>query len=110
MRYTTIVLAVTLGCATLAGAEDQSKTSERLNDAAVLFTEVMAAPDKSIPQDLLEKSHCIVLVPGLKKGALVFGGKYGRGFSVCRNSGAEGWGPPAAIRIEGGSFGIQIGF
>src|SRR6476659_1216646 len=100
MRYITIAWMVAFGCATLVGAEDQSKTTERLNDAAVLFSEVMAAPDKSIPQDLLEKSHCIVLVPGLKKGALVFGGKYGRGFSVCRNSAGEGWGPPAAIRIE----------
>jgi lipid-binding SYLF domain-containing protein len=49
-----------------------------------------------------------VLVPGLKKGAFVFGGKYGRGFAVCRQNG-QGWGPPAAIRIEGGSFGLQIG-
>jgi lipid-binding SYLF domain-containing protein len=110
MRYTKITLTLALGCAALVGAEDQSKTTERLNDAATLFSEVMAAPDKSIPQDLLEKAHCIVLVPGLKKGALVFGGKYGRGFSICRASGGQGWGPPAAIRIEGGSFGIQIGF
>src|SRR3954453_17674171 len=101
MRYIIVPLMVALGCSTLVGAEDNSKTTERLNDAAMLFTEVMAAPDKSIPQDLLEKSHCIVLVPGLKKGALVFGGKYGRGFSVCRATNGEGWGPPAAIRIEG---------
>jgi len=110
MRYTSITLTLVFGCASLAGAEDQSKTAERLNDAATLFSEIMAAPDKSIPQDLIEKSHCIVLVPGLKKGALVFGGKYGRGFAVCRAASGEGWGPPAAIRIEGGSFGIQIGF
>ncbi len=110
MRCTKIALTSALACATLAAAEDKSKTTERLNDAATLFTEIMAAPDKSIPQDLLEKAHCIVLVPGLKKGALVFGGKYGRGFSICRASGGQGWGPPAAIRIEGGSFGIQIGF
>src|SRR3954451_20538770 len=100
MHYTKHLLAVTLQCATMPAAEDTSKTAERLNDSAALFSEVMAAPDKSIPQDLLEKSHCIVLVPGLKKGALVFGGKYGRGFSVCRQATGEGWGPPAAIRIE----------
>jgi lipid-binding SYLF domain-containing protein len=70
----------------------------------------MGAPDKSIPQSLLDKSHCIVLVPGLKKAAFGVGGKYGRGFVLCRGASGQGWGPPAAIRIEGGSFGIQIGF
>ena len=69
----------------------------------------MGTPDRSIPQDLLEKAHCIILVPGLKKAALGFGGKYGRGFAVCRAAGGEGWGPPAALRVEGGSFGVQIG-
>ena len=69
----------------------------------------MGTPDKSIPQDLLDKSNCIVLVPGLKKAAFVVGGKYGRGFAVCRQAGGPGWGPPAAMRIEGGSVGFQIG-
>ena len=70
----------------------------------------MSAPDKCIPQGLLNKAECVILVPGLKKGALVFGGKYGRGFAVCRKAAGEGWGPPAAVRLEGGSFGLQIGF
>lgn len=69
----------------------------------------MSAPDKAIPQDLLDRASCIVLVPGLKKGAFVVGGKYGRGFAMCRAAGGQGWGPPAAIRIEGGSFGLQLG-
>lgn len=99
---------VSLNCGALVAAE-KSKTAERLDDSAELFSEIMAAPDKSIPQDLLDKSHCIVLVPGLKKGAFGFGGKFGRGFSVCRHTAGQGWGPPAAIRIEGGSFGLQIG-
>jgi lipid-binding SYLF domain-containing protein len=110
MRWITFVLCSALGCATLAAADEKGKTAERLDDATALFTEIMAAPDKSIPQDLLDKSHCIVLVPGLKKGAFVIGGKYGRGFALCRSTTGQGWGPPAAIRIEGGSFGIQIGF
>ena len=91
-------------------AEEKSKTNERLEDAADLFTEVMGTPDKSIPQDLLNKSHCIVLVPGLKKGGFVLAGKYGRGYVMCRKSGGDGWGPPGAVRVEGGSFGLQIGF
>ena len=110
MRVITWTMAIALGCLPLAVADEMSKTDERLDDAATLFGEVMSAPDKSIPQDLLNKSYCIVLVPGLKKAAFGFGGKYGRGFAVCRHANGQGWGPPAAIRIEGGSFGLQIGF
>jgi len=102
-------LVAALACAPLSAKEEKSKTDERLDDAASLFSEIMSAPDKSIPQGLLDKAECIILVPGLKKGAFVFGGKYGRGFAMCRAKGA-GWGPPAAMRIEGGSFGLQIGF
>jgi lipid-binding SYLF domain-containing protein len=109
MRWITITLAAALACAPAFSAEDKKKVTERLEDSAALFTEIMGTPDKSIPQDLLNKSYCIVLVPGLKKGAFVVGGKYGKGFAVCRNPGGEGWGPPAAVRIEGGSFGFQIG-
>ena len=109
MRFLTLTLALAMG-GTLLTAAEKSKTDERLDDSAVLFSEIMAAPDKSIPQDLLDKSHCIVLVPGLKKGAFVVGGKFGRGFALCRQTSGEGWGPPAAVRIEGGSFGLQIGF
>ena len=67
----------------------------------------MRSPDRGIPHDLLEKSQCVVIVPDLLKGAFVFGGQYGRGFASCRHS--AGWSSPAAIRIEGGSFGFQLG-
>jgi len=110
MRWNSILLASALIITPLlAPAVEKSKTDERLDEAADLFSEIMAAPDKSIPQDLLDKAPCIVIVPGLKKGAFVVGGKYGRGFAVCRDASGQGWGPPAAIRIEGGSFGLQIG-
>jgi SH3 domain-containing YSC84-like protein 1 len=92
----------------MKSAHDE-KTNNRLDDAASLFSEIMGTPDKSIPQDLLDKSACVVLVPGLKKAGFVVGGKFGRGYAVCRAASGEGWGPPAAIRIEGGSFGLQIG-
>ena len=110
MRWTPLTLAAALACAPLQAAADNQKTGDRLNGAADLFSEVMATPDRAIPQGLLDKSYCVVLVPGLKKAAVVVGGKYGRGYAVCRAGGGEGWGPPAAIRIEGGSFGAQIGF
>jgi lipid-binding SYLF domain-containing protein len=110
MRSIALTLTVALGCAPLFAADDKTKNADRLEDSAALFSEVMATPDKSIPQSLLDKASCIVVVPSLKKAAFVIGGKYGRGFALCRAQGGTGWGPPAAIRIEGGSFGIQIGF
>jgi len=109
MRSITLTLAIALSCAPLTAKTETSKTAERLDDAATLFSEIMGTPDKSIPQDLLDKSYCVVLVPGLKKAAFGVGAKFGRGFSVCRNPSEPGWGPPAAIRIEGGSVGFQIG-
>ena len=77
--------------------------------AAEAFKEVMGIPDKSIPQDLLNKAQCIVIVPGLKKGAFIFGAKYGKGFVACRKKDGVGWSAPGSIRVEGGSFGFQIG-
>jgi len=109
MRWISLTLAAALACAPLSAYDDKSKTDERLDDAASLFSEEMGTPDRAIPQGLLNKSYCIVLVPGLKKAAFVVGAKYGRGYVVCRATGGEGWGPPAAIRIEGGSVGPQIG-
>src|SRR5664279_6650259 len=107
MRWVFLTLACTMVCAPLLAADAKTKTAERLDDSASLFSEIMGTPDRSIPQDLLEKAHCIVLVPDLKKAAFVAGGKYGRGFALCRAAAGAGWGPPAAIRIEGGSIGFQ---
>ena len=87
----------------------QSEHVKRLDDAAIVLTEIMGAKDREIPQDLLNKSHCIVIVPGLKKGAFIFGAKYGRGFISCRKEGGVGWSAPGAVRVEGGSVGFQIG-
>src|SRR5258707_9652296 len=112
MRSIALTLALSLGCLPLVAVstKDKQKNTERFTDAVDLFAEVMGTPDKAIPQDLLEKSHCIVIVPGLKKAAFGIGGKFGRGFTMCRNAaGGPGWGPPAAIRIEGGGIGFQIG-
>src|ERR1039458_223806 len=83
--------------------------AKRLGEAASVFSEVMATPDKGIPQDLLDKAHCIVIVPSLKTAAFIVGGKYGKGYLSCRNQNGEGWSAPATVRIEGGSVGFQIG-
>ena len=87
-------------------AQENSPDS-RLRHATEAFQEIMRTPDKGIPQDLLERSQCIVIVPDLLKGAFLVGGKYGRGFASCRHG--NGWSSPAAVRIEGGSFGLQLG-
>jgi lipid-binding SYLF domain-containing protein len=86
-----------------------SEPVKRLGEAAAVFSEIMAAPDKGIPQDLLEKAHCVVIVPGLKKGAFIVGGKYGKGYLSCRKKTGSGWSAPGTVRIEGGSVGLQIG-
>jgi lipid-binding SYLF domain-containing protein len=89
-------------------AVDEESTS-RLKDAATVLSEVMNIPEQGIPEDLLTKAHCIVLVPDLKTAAFVVGGKYGKGFVSCRRPASGGWSAPGAVRIEGGSVGFQIG-
>jgi lipid-binding SYLF domain-containing protein len=81
----------------------------RLKASATVLTEVMATPDKGIPQELLENSECIVIVPGMKKAAFIVGGNYGRGFMLCRQPSGSGWSAPAGVKVEGGSVGFQIG-
>src|SRR4051795_5379136 len=98
--------------ATLALAPLMAKDStpvKRLNEAAAVFGEIMATPDKGIPEDMLANAHCIVIVPGLKTAAFVFGGKFGKGYVSCRNKSGPGWSAPGTVRIEGGSVGFQIG-
>lgn len=93
----------------IMGTAFAATASERLEEAAAAFQEVMGIPDKSIPQELLARAQCIIIVPDLKKGAFIFGAKYGRGFASCRNESGVGWSAPGAVRVEGGSFGAQIG-
>jgi lipid-binding SYLF domain-containing protein len=101
-----LLTALALGAGLAHAASD---AADRLAAAAQTFKEVMDTPDKAIPQGLLNKSACIVIIPGLKKGAFVIGAKYGRGFFACRQKNGVGWSAPGAIRVEGGSFGFQIG-
>jgi lipid-binding SYLF domain-containing protein len=86
-----------------------TEADKRLEAASTVFSEVMSISEKSIPQDLLNSAECVVIVPGMKKGAFIVGGKYGRGFMSCRKGDGLGWSAPGAIKVEGGSFGFQIG-
>src|SRR5262252_3778305 len=92
-----------------AGGGKRDDQVKRLNRASEVFNEIMGAPDKGIPSDLLDKSECIAVIPGLKKAGLGFGGKYGKGVVMCRKPERKNWTAPSFLTIEGGSFGLQIG-
>jgi SH3 domain-containing YSC84-like protein 1 len=100
---------VAAGAAVLTtGLWAQEETPDhRMRSAASVFHEMISAPDKGIPRDLLEKAQCVIIVPGLKKAGFVFGADYGKGYALCRHEGT--WTGPAAITLGGGSFGAQIG-
>ena len=96
-------------CTTAFAADREIKVDDRLDASADALTDMMRASDKGIPQELIDKAHCVVVVPGMKKAGFIFGAKYGRGFAVCRRHGGSGWSAPAAMRVEGGSVGFQLG-
>src|SRR5271165_1633967 len=104
----TLAIACSFGTAGFA-ADREIKVDDRLDASADALTDMMKASDKGIPHDLLDKARCVVVVPGMKKAGFIFGAKYGRGFAVCRRSSGSGWSAPAAMRVEGGSVGFQIG-
>jgi lipid-binding SYLF domain-containing protein len=104
---TASALVWTLAMTPLIAADDEP--ARRLAESAAVFSEIMTAPDQGIPQDLLEKAHCIVIVPGVRTAGFIGGGKYGKGYLSCRRTGGTGWSAPGTVRIEGGSIGFQIG-
>ena len=85
------------------------KVAERLDHSARVINEIMGAPDKGVPRDLLNKAVCVGVVPAEKKFAFGVGGNYGRGTLVCRRGGNGRWGAPSMFTLGGGSFGFQIG-
>lgn len=107
LTLTALATAVPL---TLALSEDDSKESERLREAAEVVREILDIPD-GIPQELLDKAECIVVLPSVKKFAVGIGGSYGRGAMLCRRGKnfSKSWGAPAMYRLEGGNFGLQLG-
>jgi SH3 domain-containing YSC84-like protein 1 len=103
-------LATAFAIATPAKAQDAEMTPDkRLQNATASIDEVMNAPDKGIPRSLYNKARCVVIIPDVLKAAFIVGGKYGRGFVSCRHGVNGRFGTPASIRIEGGSYGLQIG-
>lgn len=88
-------------------ASDREATTDRLDHAGAVLHEIMAAPDKGIPEEVLDHAKCIAIVPHMIKGGFVFGAENGRGVTTCRT--AKGWSAPAFFAITGGSWGLQIG-
>ena len=88
-------------------ATDREATVDRLQHAGTVLHEIMAAPDKGIPEEVLEHARCIAVVPHMIKGGFIFGAENGRGVTTCRT--ANGWSAPAFFAITGGSWGLQIG-
>jgi lipid-binding SYLF domain-containing protein len=87
-----------------------SEVGDRVVRAAIVLKEIADAPDSSIPRDLLDKSSCVAVIPGMKKGGFIFGANYGKGLISCRTENGNGpWSAPAMMLLQGGSFGLQIG-
>ncbi len=92
---------------TPAEGADQSKAVDRLQAASEVINEIMSAPDKGIPMEVMGSAQCVAVVPSMLKGGFIFGGRYGRGVASCRTP--KGWSAPAFFTVKGGSFGFQIG-
>lgn len=106
MRRVLVVVLLSLLAIPLF-ADDRQKDKDRLQSAAQVLDDVMSAPDRGIPEEILGDAKCLAVVPSLLKGGFIVGGAYGKGVASCKTE--HGWSAPAFFRIEGGSFGLQIG-
>ncbi len=103
-----VCVAVLLAMSGFAvAADEKGAAQERVQRAGTVFQEIMAAPDKGIPGDVLEHAKCIAIVPSMVSAGFMVGGKHGRGVATCRT--AHGWSAPAFFDVSGGSYGLQIG-
>ncbi|MGB6688441.1 MAG: lipid-binding SYLF domain-containing protein [Terracidiphilus sp.] len=107
MKKLLTLLLVAASAVPALAADDQAKLDSRLDAARTAIEQIMATPDKSIPESIARKAYCVGVVPGVVKGAFIFGAEYGQGVVTCRT--AQGWSAPVFIRLAGGSFGFQIG-
>lgn len=101
------ICAMFLGASWAADDKDQSEISKRIDNSAKVLNEIMATPDKAIPDKVMSDAKCIAVIPSMVKIAVGFGGNHGKGVATCRT--AHGWSAPAPITITGGSWGLQLG-
>ena len=106
-KFITLAALVSLGVASVVSAETREEVQNRLDNAALVLHQIMGAPDRGIPEEVLDHAKCIAVVPHMIKGGLVFGAENGKGIATCRT--ADGWSAPAFFAITGGSWGLQIG-
>jgi lipid-binding SYLF domain-containing protein len=106
-KLVTLVALFSLGAASAAWSETREETQNRLDSAATVLHEVMGAPDKGIPEEVMDHAKCVAVVPRMIKAGFVFGGENGRGVATCRTE--HGWSAPVFFAITGGSWGLQIG-
>ncbi len=102
-----LCVTVLLATANLVWADDREDEAKRVKASAEVLEEIMAAPDKGVPEDIMQSAVCVGVAPSLKKGGFVFGAEYGKGVATCRTT--TGWSAPAPFRVVGGSWGLQIG-
>lgn len=107
MKTLLAVCAVLFAVCTSAFADDTQKLDKRLDAARATLDAIMTVPDKKVPDGIAREAVCVGVVPGMVKGAFIFGAEYGQGVVTCRT--AHGWSAPAFIRMAGGSFGFQAG-
>ncbi len=103
---TSLCICFIMTCTSFAASSKQDLQS-RIDSAKTVLEQIMSAPDNSIPTNILQQATCVGVVPGMLKGAFVFGMQYGQGIVTCRTG--HGWSAPVFIRMAGGSFGFQIG-
>jgi lipid-binding SYLF domain-containing protein len=106
MKKILLAAALAIGCTITASAQD-AKLTNRIAAAHAVLHQLMATPDKGVPLDIAAKAHCIVVVPGFKKGAFLVGGEYGQGVATCRHGAT--WSAPVFVQLTGASFGLQAG-
>jgi SH3 domain-containing YSC84-like protein 1 len=106
-KYLLTLTTIALIFASLTWADDRSDIQKRIDTSATVLREIMATPDKAIPDSIMRDARCVAVVPSMVKAAFVFGGSRGKGVATCRT--AQGWSAPAPFTITGGSWGLQLG-
>ncbi len=107
MKRLVCLISVCAFASLVWAGQTQQDVKQRLDNSAKVIQEIMATPDKAIPEEVLAKAQCIAVVPHMIKGGLGFGAKHGRGVATCRT--ARGWSAPEFFSVSGGSWGLQIG-
>lgn len=107
--HVALLLAGSLGVVLAADDKSKNVEADRFRHASNVIREMMATDDSAIPEDLLGKARCLVVIPGLKRAGFIIGGQYGKGAMLCRATPTSRWSAPSVVKMEGGSIGAQIG-